>query len=239
MCGMKRRAFLAGASALAAALPLAGCGVLTNPTPDYRYRLTVEVDTPEGLKTGSSVIEVRTWNSPGEVRHKLTGEAVAVDLGPRGLLFALLRSEQNPDWAKTIMFLLSPDVPYVKGEDQFLKRFSLMLNMRGRTLEVPRLLPRIYPPDPQPSGFPMLVRFRNINDPMSIEQVDPDDLAKTFGDDIKIKCITVSLTDESVTLGIEKRLRWFDNMNVYRTDPDNPFSNTLPSALGYLRKVSI
>lgn len=27
-------------------------------TPDYRYRLTVEVGTPDGLKTGSSVIEV-------------------------------------------------------------------------------------------------------------------------------------------------------------------------------------
>lgn len=27
--------------------------------PDYRYRLTVEVDTPEGVKAGRSVIEVR------------------------------------------------------------------------------------------------------------------------------------------------------------------------------------
>ena len=27
--------------------------------PDYRYRLTVEVETPEGLRSGSSVIEVK------------------------------------------------------------------------------------------------------------------------------------------------------------------------------------
>lgn len=39
------------------ALALAGC-FSPDTTPDYRYRLTVEVETPEVLKTGSSVIEV-------------------------------------------------------------------------------------------------------------------------------------------------------------------------------------
>ncbi|MEP0393170.1 MAG: hypothetical protein ABJ205_00340 [Erythrobacter sp.] len=44
---------------MAGALLLGGCGA-EDVAPDYRYRLTVEVDTPEGLKTGSSVIEVST-----------------------------------------------------------------------------------------------------------------------------------------------------------------------------------
>ncbi|HET9630690.1 MAG TPA: hypothetical protein VFP14_14535, partial [Novosphingobium sp.] len=56
---MMRRSVLGGlAGALALMLP--GCGMFGNSLPTYRYRLTVEVDTPEGLKTGSSVIEVRT-----------------------------------------------------------------------------------------------------------------------------------------------------------------------------------
>ncbi|HAW37080.1 MAG TPA: hypothetical protein DCX71_13555, partial [Erythrobacter sp.] len=44
---------------LCLALTVAGCS-LTDQTPVYRYRLTVEVDTPDGVKTGSSVIEVDT-----------------------------------------------------------------------------------------------------------------------------------------------------------------------------------
>lgn len=38
------------------ALLLSGCG---DETPTYRYRMTVDVETPEGPRTGSSVIEVR------------------------------------------------------------------------------------------------------------------------------------------------------------------------------------
>ncbi|MDJ0978885.1 MAG: hypothetical protein QNI87_10130, partial [Erythrobacter sp.] len=41
-----------------ALLALSGCTGADDPTPDYRYRLRVEVETPEGLKTGSSVIAV-------------------------------------------------------------------------------------------------------------------------------------------------------------------------------------
>lgn len=53
---MNRRVTLGSLLALGT-LALAGCG---DPTPTYRYRLTVEVNTPEGLRTGSSVIEVET-----------------------------------------------------------------------------------------------------------------------------------------------------------------------------------
>ena len=42
-----------------APLALAACGLSEDGAPDYRYRLTVEVDTPQGVKTGSSVIEVQ------------------------------------------------------------------------------------------------------------------------------------------------------------------------------------
>src|SRR5690348_16780515 len=52
-----------------------------------RFRLTVEVMTPEGLKTGSSVIETRSWESnwgtpeTRGVRSDAKGQAVFVDLG--------------------------------------------------------------------------------------------------------------------------------------------------------------
>ena len=81
---------------LCLALAVAGCS-LTDQTPAYRYRLTVEVDTPDGVKTGSSVIEVDTEvaggysiPTPGRVTNRVRGEAVTVDLGEGRVLFALL-----------------------------------------------------------------------------------------------------------------------------------------------------
>lgn len=56
---MNRCFFLTTATALVASAALPGCAAADS-TPDYRYRLTVEVDTPGGLRTGSSVIEVET-----------------------------------------------------------------------------------------------------------------------------------------------------------------------------------
>src|SRR3546814_7612883 len=56
----------------------------------YRYRLAVEVATPEGLRSGSSVIEVQATRGiglfgpeAGEISLAAHGEAVAVDLPGR------------------------------------------------------------------------------------------------------------------------------------------------------------
>ena len=81
----------------------------------------------------------------------------------------------------------------------------------------------------------MLVTFEYLADPTSVRRVDPDDLASTFGEGVSLKRITVQVTDDPVTTGIEKRLVWLNNLSAYRTDPDNPFSNTLPSEIGGLR----
>ena len=89
---MARRSFLSIAASLGGALALAGCDKPGSGAA-YRYRLTLDVETPEGAKTGSSVIEVRTWETHFEgkrTNHEVRGQAVVVDLGARGLLFALL-----------------------------------------------------------------------------------------------------------------------------------------------------
>jgi hypothetical protein len=196
---------------------LSGCGTAL---PDYRYRLTVEVETPEGLKTGSSVIEVSTAmagkNSiptPGVISHRLRGEAVMVNLGRRGTLFALLRSDANSSWATNVLFRLAPKIPVVRDEDgnrdsvaDFHARFQAMLDSRKVVV-----LPKTYPDqghlrdDP---ARPMLVRFRDIIDPTTVERVDPDDLAASFGEGVKLRRITIQLTDDPITTGIIRTLPW-------------------------------
>ena len=86
------------AAVLAMALVLSSCGQ------SYRYKLTMAVNTPEGVKHGSSVGEVRfeavSFPARG-VMQKLRGEALYLDLGPgRKPLIALLTSHR-PHYAWT------------------------------------------------------------------------------------------------------------------------------------------
>ena len=190
-------------------LLLAACG-LTDDTPAYRYRLTVEVDTPEGVKVGSSVIEVDTHvageysiPTPGRVTHRVRGEAVAVDLGEGRVLFALLRSEGDTDWAGRVMYRLSPQYT---GKNGLRDAYRNMLRHRPERT-VPRYFSRRDRMDRR-LAYPMLVTFSDLDEPTSVERVDPDDLAATFGEGVSLKRITVQITDDPVTGGIEERLGW-------------------------------
>ena len=56
--------------------------------------------------------------------------------------------------------------------------------------------------------YPELVRFRDIRDPKTVELVDPNDLAKSFGAGVKLRRIMLTVVDGPVTVGIEQRLPW-------------------------------
>jgi hypothetical protein len=43
------------------------------------------------------------------------------------------------------------------------------------------------------------------------------------------------MVDQEPTTGIEKRLGWLGHLKRFRTDPENPFSSTLPSIVDGLR----
>lgn len=194
-----------------AVILLSGCAISEDKATDYRYRLTVEVDTPEGVRTGSSVIEVqqtlvRAGGSPANqaVDRRVRGEAVPVDLPGGKTLFALLRSDSNVDWASYVFVYLAPQK---KGEP-FADQLDDVLEVKGE-----QVLPRMWPPVAflkERSAYPMLVTFGDLADPTSVAEVDPDDLAATFGEGVKLKRITVELTDDPVTTGIEQRLGWMD-----------------------------
>jgi hypothetical protein len=214
---------------------LSGCG---SALPDYRYRLTVEVETPEGLKTGSSVIEVSTSTtsstsipSPGAVRHRLNGEAVTIDLGQHGTLFALLRSDVEVDWPTNLLFRLAPQVRVndengkYDSDASFRARYEAMLQNR-RPIVLPKNFNNISVLRDMPAR-PMLVRFRDINDPTTVERVDPDALAASFGEGVKLRRVTVQLTDDPVTKGIEKRLKWLDSYRKTNFDRTSSFIEDL------------
>src|SRR3546814_5723924 len=92
---MARRAVL-GLFASAAALLLCGC----ERTDTLRYRMTVEVETPTGVRSGSSVIETTITKGPrtgqgSGLTATMKGEPVAVDLGSGPPLLALLNGDRQ------------------------------------------------------------------------------------------------------------------------------------------------
>lgn len=198
---MKRRSFMIG-GLIASTLLLAGCD---RQRETFRYRLTVEVETPDGLKTGSSVIEVSLTQTgkdafvtpeAGGVNATMRGEAVAVDLPGGGVLFALLRSKDQVDAAKWYAHR-AVKTPRFEGEYASTRRTKYMKE-NSLSGELGRDL------------YPMLVTFGDLDDPASVAEVDPEDMAASFGEGVALKRIAVQLTDDPVTAGIEERLGWLE-----------------------------
>ena len=223
---MERRSFAAlllGAVTLAA---LAGCSQI-EPAETLRYRLKVDVDTPAGVKSGYSVWEYTVTKvvagfSPHSTDYK--GEAVAIDLPGGRTLFALLISgDGQSDYPRNVIEDHLKQTPEYAADyrSAFLKLFP-----RWRRSNESWAVPSSYYPAEQAneksfSAYPMLVTFGDIKDPTSVRRVDPRDMSASFGAGVKLKTITVQVTDEPVTAGIERRLGWLGDNNRKRFDPSH------------------
>ena len=175
----------------------------------YRYRMTVDVETPTGLRTGSAVREM-TWLPTAQsftgnrFTSKQRGEAVAVDLQDGQTLFALLD---------------------VNGYETILAGFG-----PASTLELKPLLDSVaatrkvhaYPSREvlraRSLDYPRFVRFRDLDDPRTVEAVDPDNLEASFGSGVRLRRITVQVTDHPVTSSLLNRLAWLSTIPESRLD---------------------
>lgn len=203
----------------AALLALGSCGV-DEPEQTFRYRMTVEVETPSGVRIGSAVRELKYFDggggpSIGESRPqvKLVGEAIAIDLPGGQTLFALLTgADGDVDYATRIVDrsgLWNLDKPKPEGT-----------------------VISLYPTAPDTSGLantsptPMLVTFKDIKNPASLEGVDSGDLEVSFGGGYRLKSVSVQAANAPLTIEIMKRLPWLDNAKVM----ENPGWGQLPLA---------
>src|SRR3954449_5363241 len=65
--------------------------------PGHKYRLTVEVETPEGIKSASGILAVQPDRGYSRSGHTRTmGDAVLLDLGGGKNLMALLAHVDKP-----------------------------------------------------------------------------------------------------------------------------------------------
>lgn len=135
--------------------------------------------------------------------HKLRGEALYLDLGPRArplialLTHKLLKGSAVSHWT----FESGPQT-------------SWMSQIYGQTPsedfvdDVPRLARLRGPRQITPADLPDLVTFADVNDPKSVIEVDPNDLQTTLGPNITWNALTLESTDEPLTTGIQSKLLW-------------------------------
>lgn len=158
---------------------LFGLVVLITPWTTIRYRLSVEVETPEGVKNGSGV-NMAGYSAEPEMfgarpfHHGVwRGEAIPVDLGARGTFYVLLTGRSattgQPDAGYTqsqmLVQTLAPDIWQRNLSASTVFRLCFL----SGSADVPHKL------------IPFLVRFRDEKDPKTVEAVDPATLPPVSG----------------------------------------------------------
>jgi hypothetical protein len=184
---------------LLALLALTGCERYA-----WNQKLTVTVETPAGEVSASSVSAVswrKHWIQTDGMgwSYDLTGEAMVVEVTPGRYLFALLKG------AGTTEYMGSVAAASIAGREGRVIDGALFREVQGGRDRAAGVLT-------VPKGqYPMMVTFGDIADPASVTLVDPADLAASFGPGVRLKSVTLEVTDEPVTVGVvEGVLGWID-----------------------------
>jgi hypothetical protein len=222
--------FLRMGAVLAIAVTLAGCGR----SESYRYKLTLALDTPDGVKKASSVVEISFWEVSIPARgtmHRLNGEALYLDLGPgRRPLVALLMYTSNVRPYKRNMPWGDETGPAEELLSRFYGPIGFNLNEVARVSRM-RGAHRITSND-----LPVLVTFADVDDPASVTIVDPNELEATLGAGVSWNEITLEITDEPITTGIEQKMPWlahYYDKNLRLDGSDHGAVRKLSNELGW------
>jgi hypothetical protein len=175
--------------------------------PGHKYRLAVEVETPQGIKSASGVMAVhpdRSYSRGGRTQTK--GDAVLVDLGGGKNLVALLA---HIDGTVDLDGMNYVALRAFRATGRNVS-FNEMSRLTGAVPVTGALIP-------------VLVSFTDLGDPLSARTVAPGDLAAVLGNGFKLQGISAEvvpnglwpldfggLLGEPVTRGIPAKLPWLN-----------------------------
>ena len=145
--------------------------------PGHKYRLTVEVETPAGIKSGSSVVSVHPDRGYSRGGHTTTrGDAVFVDLGGGKNLVALLAHLDKTVDLDAINYV-ALRAYRAAGRNPAFNEMSAMTGVVPVTGEL----------------IPVLVTFADASDPATARTVPPGDLAAALGKGFQLHGISVEV----------------------------------------------
>ena len=174
----------------------------------WRQKFILEVNTPSGMVISETVLQYRAASIPKRLNRPQTGwfgiygEAPFVKLPNGRYLFALSLYGVY-------------DIPKAYAE-------LFGLNLNG-IYSIRDLYPRIKASsdvlEMERHQWPLFITFDDINDPSTVRQVDPRNLAKTFGAGFRLKRFAVKPTVEPATYG---RIRRIAEWMIYSNQDFNP-----------------
>jgi hypothetical protein len=188
------------------------------PSASVHYKLSVDIDDNGMVHHGEGVIGVG-FQSQGPLligntpqwSTSTNGEAFTINIGDRGDLFVLLAGDE-PRNKRNHVEAGDKRVSASAGRGALSVYFNFdvigLPNGLKSKEKIDALADSEANVELQPSALPLLVRFRDLNDPSSVEVVDPDDLESSFGPGVKVVRSHAEITAEAITSGIQKRLRW-------------------------------
>ncbi|MBN9041216.1 MAG: hypothetical protein BGP05_06165 [Rhizobiales bacterium 62-47] len=197
--------------------------------PDHKYRLTIDIQTPDGIKSGSSVIAVYHAKDGGIIPGVgggtgIKGDAIFIDLGGgRNLVALLVRGEH---------------ASYLDGMDDLALRAFHAAGYSKSVQDVGASTAKNLSPAPSSRRLlfsdvknltgtvsltgtliPTLATLKDVTNPKSIVEVSANDLVPVFGPGYRIESASLtmlpvglwpfdfgSVLGEPVTRGIEKKL---------------------------------
>lgn len=162
---------------------LFGCGAERY---SWNERTTVTVQTPDGLVTGTSVIEFRAaWCEGGcglagdiSFQTDYRGEAVVVEVLPDRYLFVLPRLRMI-------------------SADRYARELFGEIEDTGDRLQTAHAITEVI--DVPQEYYPNMLTFLEVGDPNSLREVDPADIEATFGAGVEILSITLEVTNDPVS----------------------------------------
>jgi hypothetical protein len=189
--------------------------------PGHKYRLTVAVETPDGVKSGGGVLSVhpdRGYNRKGSTLTR--GDAVFVDLGGGKNLFALLAHVEDKALELDGIHFVALRAFNSAGRKT---TFNAMNQVTGTAPVTGTLIP-------------VLATFADIQDPASMRAVNPEAFEDVFGKGFRLRGVTAEavpngfwpldfggLLGEPVTRGVEAKLPWWSR-------PGDPAATALRAA---------
>lgn len=215
---------------VAAVLAALGWVVFSQGRYNWHQKLTITVETPAGEVSASSVSAV-SWRKHGSWwsvlgwSYDVTGEAVVVEVTPGRYLLALMRGTGTTEYTGSVA---PASIAGREGRGLNLELFSELLG------ELDYRSSRAAGVIPVPEVWnPMLVTFDDITKPETVRVVDPENLAAVFGQWVRLKAVTLEITEEAVTEGrVEGVLEWMPNYQEAHIIPKVDWKDiSLPATL--------
>jgi hypothetical protein len=175
--------------------------------PGHKYRLSVSVDTPDGVKSTSGVFAVfpyRGYSVSGDTHTR--GDALFVDLGGgKNLVVLMMHGDKGAEING--MNYVALRAYRATGSNVSFANLNKVTGSAPVTGDL----------------IPLMITFANVSDPRTARAVSPDDLAATFGAGYRLQDVSVAMVKngfwpldvggvlgEPVTRGVEAKLPWWD-----------------------------